>query len=187
VKKSVRGAKSDELFGFKVILDRQITGEFGQMRFTDGVAEFTMKAGETRTARNLPDGVNFKVTETMFNAKRYVPLVYDLYGDIDAQNPAVVEFVNIEQNGLMVTKTIEGSAADMKKRFAFRVELSDKTINGVITSTANTDYFNFCYSRKIIPRIYRTFIRGIATVLSVAVISVSIHHFFFPPKPLKIL
>jgi len=131
VKKSVRGAKSDELFGFKVILDRQITGEFGQMRFTDGVAEFTMKAGETRTARNLPDGVNFKVTETMFNAKRYVPLVYDLYGDIDAQNPAVVEFVNIEQNGLMVTKTIEGSAADMKKRFAFRVELSDKTINGV--------------------------------------------------------
>lgn len=43
--------------------DKTISGTFGDMTFKDGVAEFTMKDGESKTATGLPAGVKYTVEE----------------------------------------------------------------------------------------------------------------------------
>ena len=40
-----------------------INGTYGDMTFTRGVATFTLKHGEHKTAENLPDGIGYTVTE----------------------------------------------------------------------------------------------------------------------------
>ena len=58
VKKVVSSTRSDDKkrdFGFKVTLsDTTINGTYGEMEFKDGVATFTLKDGETKTASGLP-------------------------------------------------------------------------------------------------------------------------------------
>ena len=43
--------------------DKTISGTFGDMTFTDGVAEFTLRDGQTVSAEGLPAGVTYKVEE----------------------------------------------------------------------------------------------------------------------------
>lgn len=75
VSKKVTGeyGDTDKAFKFKVTLTgtsaewglsgRDINGQYGDMIFTNGVAEFTLKDGETKTARDLPAGLTYTVTE----------------------------------------------------------------------------------------------------------------------------
>ena len=58
---STRAEDKQKDFGFRVTLlesdnktTRKLSGTYGDMEFTDGVAEFTLKADESRTARDLP-------------------------------------------------------------------------------------------------------------------------------------
>ena len=51
-------------FSFTVILnDTSINGTYGDMTFTDGVATFSLKNGQAKTADSLPSGIGYKVTE----------------------------------------------------------------------------------------------------------------------------
>ena len=43
--------------------DKTISGTFGDMTFKNGVAEFTLKDGESKTAKGLPAGVKYTVEE----------------------------------------------------------------------------------------------------------------------------
>ncbi|WP_447512240.1 DUF7601 domain-containing protein, partial [Clostridioides difficile] len=55
-------------FNFTVTLsDKTISGVYGDLKFTDGVATFTLKNGESKTATNLPAGIDYEVTETEEN------------------------------------------------------------------------------------------------------------------------
>ena len=62
---SLNDADKDTAFSFEVRLgDTSISGTFGDLSFTAGVAEFTLKGGESKTAAGLPAGVTYTVTET---------------------------------------------------------------------------------------------------------------------------
>ncbi len=57
-------ADGDLEFAFTVSLsDTTINGAYGGMTFMNGVAEFTLKAGETATAADLPTDISFTVTQ----------------------------------------------------------------------------------------------------------------------------
>ncbi len=65
VEKTVEGEDApDAAFTFKVTLsDTSVNGTYGEMEFTDGKAEFTLKDGESRTADGLPAGITYTVVE----------------------------------------------------------------------------------------------------------------------------
>ncbi|MCH5212973.1 MAG: LPXTG cell wall anchor domain-containing protein [Oscillospiraceae bacterium] len=64
VKNEIEGKTSAQDFTFTVTLDEELDGEYGGMVFTKGVATFTLKAGESKTAEGLPDGIGYTITET---------------------------------------------------------------------------------------------------------------------------
>lgn len=58
------GARPDDAFSFTVTLsDTAVAGAYGGMTFTDGVATFPLKHGESRTASGLPAGIHYQVRE----------------------------------------------------------------------------------------------------------------------------
>ena len=60
VKKQVYSGDRQRDFSFTVTLDdKSINGICGDMTFQDGVAAFTLKDGESKTAKGLPSGVGY--------------------------------------------------------------------------------------------------------------------------------
>ncbi len=69
VTKHVSGAEGEtgREFHFKVELkngDKTFNGWYGNMFFQNGTSEFTLRHNETKTAKELPDGTKYTVTET---------------------------------------------------------------------------------------------------------------------------
>ena len=52
--------------------DTTISGTYGDMTFENGVATFTLKGGESKTASSLPNGVGYAVTENDYSGDGYV-------------------------------------------------------------------------------------------------------------------
>lgn len=73
VRKTISGSQSSsaDVFHFTVTLSPARTGTFGDLSFTDGVASFTLKGGESVFIRNLPAGTSYSVTETDANKNGY--------------------------------------------------------------------------------------------------------------------
>ncbi len=62
---SGEGAETDKAFTFTVTLsDKTITGPYGEMDFKDGVAQFKLKANQSKTAEKLPDEVAYTIEES---------------------------------------------------------------------------------------------------------------------------
>ena len=67
VSKTVAGSGADrnQDFTFTVTLDdKTIDGAYGDMTFENGVATFTLRDGQSKTAEGLPDGTEYTVTES---------------------------------------------------------------------------------------------------------------------------
>lgn len=80
---------------FRVELnDTSVNGQYGEMTFVDGVAEFTLKHGESRTALGLPPGVIYTVTEREANQDGYKTSMSEESGEIAADDTAAAEFIN---------------------------------------------------------------------------------------------
>ncbi len=80
---------------FRVELDdKTISGEYGDMRFADGVAEFTLRSGQSFTARDLPEGVAYTVTELNENQNGYATTYTDDRGIITSEQDMVAVFIN---------------------------------------------------------------------------------------------
>ncbi len=134
------GADQNKAFSFTVTLgDDTINGDYGEMEFTNGVAEFTLKHGESKTAIGLPDGVTYAVAEADYTADGYVTTKTGDTGTIVANATATAAFTNTKTppppeepktGDLTVSKTVAGDGADQDKEFSFTVTLSDTTING---------------------------------------------------------
>lgn len=81
VSKQVTGtaANVEDVFSFQVKLSGEyavedgkenaesITGEYGDLKFENGVAEFSLKHGESLKATDLPSGIHYEVLETNAN------------------------------------------------------------------------------------------------------------------------
>lgn len=120
-------------FSFTVTLsDTSITGTYGEMNFTNGIATFTLKNGESKTASDLPNGITYEVTEANYTNDGYVTTSTGATGTIVGNGEQTAAFTNTRNaNGsLTVSKTLEGNDTDGSKEFTFTIVLSDTTING---------------------------------------------------------
>ena len=95
VSKTVAGnaGETNKDFHFNVTLsDKTISGIFGDMTFTNGVATFTLKHGESKTASNLPEGIGYEVTEA--NTVGYTTTATGDKGTIAKDGTATAAFTN---------------------------------------------------------------------------------------------
>ncbi len=139
VSKTVAGNEGnrDKAFTFTVTLgDTSINGKYGDMRFTNGVAVFTLKHGESKAATGLPVDITYTVTEAEANQDGYATTSTGTSGTI-TENGSAAAFLNVKNGdkpskpgSLLVSKTVSGNAGDQTKPFNFIVTLSDTTING---------------------------------------------------------
>ena len=141
VSKAVVGdaGETSRAFTFKVTLENtSINGKYGDMTFTNGVATFTLKHGESKTATGLPAGKSYTVTETEANQDGYITTKIGDTGTIGDGVTATAAFTNAKNvtppkpgtGNLIVSKVVAGNAGDKTKGFQFTVTLGDKTING---------------------------------------------------------
>ncbi|RHO53358.1 hypothetical protein DW091_19620 [Eubacterium sp. AM05-23] len=144
VSKVVSGnaGETDKAFNFTVTLnDKTISGTYGDMKFENGAAAFTLKHGESKTASDLPAGMSYKVIETEANQNGYVTISEGETGTISKDATAAAAFTNTkdEFGNLTVSKVVSGNAGETDKAFNFTVTLSDKTISGTYGDMTFTD------------------------------------------------
>lgn len=71
-----------------------LSGTYGEITFTDGIAGFTLKSGESKKATGLPEGVGYTVTEAEAGQDGYKTAATGDAGVISAGAPAEAEFTN---------------------------------------------------------------------------------------------
>ena len=82
-------------YHFTVTLgDTGINGTYGGMTFANGVATFTLKHGENKSAAGLPAGITYTVKETEANQDGYATTATNAEGAVPAGKTAEVSFVN---------------------------------------------------------------------------------------------
>lgn len=102
---SGNAAESSKAFEFTVTLgDKTISGTYGSMSFTNGVATFTLKGGESKTATGLPAGTGFTVKEADYRADGYVTTKSKDTGTIMDGKTTTATFTN--------TKSTDGPIPD---------------------------------------------------------------------------
>ena len=123
ISKKVTGSlkNPDEEFKFKMEIMPKINGKYGDFKFTDGTAEFTLKNGETKTALHIPSGSKYKITE--IDLKGYTVDSPVKEGTVDEYSKIDVVFNNIRLNDLTLSKQVSGEMANMKKLFTFVIEI----------------------------------------------------------------
>lgn len=144
VSKNVAGNAGSQTtdFHFTVKLsDTSVSGTYGDMTFTNGVAEFTLKHGEQKTASAIPVGVQYTVTETEANQNGYSTTASGDSGTIEKNTAKSVSFTNTKNSSgggggskhsygkLTVSKTVEGNAGETDRKFIFTVKL-DRSLTG---------------------------------------------------------
>ena len=128
----------DVEFSFTITLgNTTINGTFGNMEFTDGVATFNLKDGDTKVATGLPVGVTYEVTETAADGFTLT----HVNGEVKAKAEGTIsttkstaEFENTRDTGSLEIKKVVSSAlnSDMTKQFTFTLEMKKdgKPLNG---------------------------------------------------------
>ena len=97
VTKEVVGTHGDKdrEFHFTVTLDNKtISGKFGDMDFTDGVATFTLKHGQRATATGLPAGIGYTAEETEANQDGYETTSTADKGTVPENGNVEIKFIN---------------------------------------------------------------------------------------------
>lgn len=135
VSKKVEGndGNRETNFSFKVTLQensetKNINGTFGEMEFKNGVAEFTLKNDETKTAEGLPAGIQYSVSETEADRDWYKTTVENenASGTIENNTTAEVKFTNTRNvRKLSISKTVGGAMGDKNKDFGFTLTLKN--------------------------------------------------------------
>ena len=112
VSNTVTGNRGDtnKAFTFTVKLgDTGISGVYGDMTFTAGVATFQLKHNESKTATGLPAGVSYEVSESEANLSGYVTTSTDASGSIVKDKAAVAAFTNTRSGSSHTTSTGTGT------------------------------------------------------------------------------
>lgn len=107
------------LWHFTVTLDTPLTGQYGDIFFENGVAVITLKHGETKTARKLPENVSYTVKETDANEEGYISTSTGAIGTIPGNGTAFARFVNHLENELESENPKTGDFSNNNFRFFF--------------------------------------------------------------------
>ena len=100
ISKTVSGSRGDtgRFFPFQVMLDDDsVNGTYGDLTFYDGTAVFSLKHGESVTAKKLPAGVHYTVEEV--DPAGYTVLSTDETGTIEDGETAAARFTNHKSGG----------------------------------------------------------------------------------------
>lgn len=116
-------------FEMKLPYHQGVSGLYGDMEFNRGVATFSLKAGETKIARNLPGGAHYVIRE--LDSQGYHVGSIDSEGDVPISDIQAVTFTNTRLPDLTIAKVVTGSAGDQTKKFNFAIEMKDQSGNPV--------------------------------------------------------
>lgn len=138
VTKTVEGkyADTNTVFTFTVAVeDTSVNGSYGDMKFASGVAKLTLKAGESATAKGLPAGVGYIITEETDSLGKGWSLASKegSEGSIKDGETVKASFVNKYEKptgSLKITKKAQGVNIPEDESFVFRILLNDKTVTG---------------------------------------------------------
>ena len=151
ISNTVTGTAADknDVFTFTLTLDdNTISGVYGDIEFTDGIAEFTLNDGESITAVGLPTGTSYTLEETVDNG--YKVSYTNEIGTVPENDTAVVTVVNVKNKtitppptdptgDLMISNIVTGTDANADDVFTFTLTLDDSTISGVYGDIVFTD------------------------------------------------
>ena len=130
VEKQVAGNGGDtkKEFGFRVVLtDTNINGTYGDMTFASGIASFTLKHGESKTAKDLPNGIGYSVSEEDYSGDGYATTKTGETGTIAGGSSQKASFTNTRNIGsLTVSKTLVGNAVENDRYFKFEIQVEPK-------------------------------------------------------------
>ena len=101
VTKTVAGNAGDtsKAFNFTVTLkDTSVNDMFGDMTFTDGKATFSLKHGESKTAKDLPAGITYTVTEAEADQDGYTTTATNASGRIVKDATVTAAFTNTKDS-----------------------------------------------------------------------------------------
>ena len=127
-------------FNIKVTLTASsLTGTYGDMVFTDGVATFELANGESKTAAGLPNGMQYTVEETNVDRTTYIVSYTGETGSIEKDKTASAIVTNTRKKGeLEISKVVVSPVpAERSADYTFNIELSEK-----ITGTYSDVIFN---------------------------------------------
>lgn len=116
--------QNDFYFTLRLLQHEEINGVYGDLEFHKGVAEFTLKDGETKKATNLPAGVHFVVEEESLPG--YQSGITNPTGEIPISDEIQVVVTNTKLPDLSLSKTVTGELGDKTKQFEFIITLKDK-------------------------------------------------------------
>ncbi len=101
VMKTVTGnaGEKDREWHFTVTLTQDsvtvpVNGTYGEMTFTNGIAEFTLKSGESKEAADLPAGISYTVTEAEAGQDGYTTTATGDMGMITSDRLIEAAFIN---------------------------------------------------------------------------------------------
>ena len=115
-------------FSFEVALtDKSINGTYGQMTFENGVAKFTLKDGERKSATGLPDAIGYVVSESYEPASDFIIISEGATGNIVHNETNTAEFTNTRKTGsLEIRKTVVSPVpAEKDADYTFTVTLTN--------------------------------------------------------------
>ncbi len=142
VTKTVTGSGADpnQAFTFHLTLsDKTVNGAKGDLHFTDGAADFTLKSGESKSVSGLANGTTYTVQETDV-PEHFAPQQSTFTGTIRSDQGAQVTFTNAytaPTGSLHIYKNVAGGVfgAEADKTFAFSVQ-GDRSVNGTYSDVA---------------------------------------------------
>ena len=94
---SGNAADTNKAFTFIVTLsDNTLNGTYGEMEFKNGIATFTLKHNESKTATGLPVGISYTVTES--DNEGYTVEAQNASGSIIENETISASFTNIKDS-----------------------------------------------------------------------------------------
>ena len=118
-------------FDFVIELDQPLNGQYGDLNFVDGKAQFQLSHQRSVQIQDLPAGMNYVVREVRANQDGYSTVQTNAQGMVVADENLQVLFTNKKwTGGLEISKIVTGRGADHQKTFTFTIQLSDRTIQG---------------------------------------------------------
>lgn len=179
VTKHVTGSGDpDEKFHFTVTLsDQSMNGIYGEMTFRNGVAEFTLSHGESKTATDLPAGITYSVVEQEANQGAYTTTGSGETGTIQPGDIAQVAFTNdLSRISIDVSKVWQdNNDQDGKRPDEIAVRLladGDETGKTLLLSEDNnwagsfTDLDEYKAGRKIVYTVEEVSVDDYETLIS---------------------
>ena len=126
VTKTVDGTAGDtsKAFNFTVTLkDTSVNGMFGDMTFTAGKATFSLKHGESKTAKDLPAGITYTVTEAEADQDGYTTTTANASGRIVKDATVTAAFTNTKNS----SGGIGGGGSHSTKKYTLTYESNGGT------------------------------------------------------------